>query len=420
MYRKCWTIPDRVFDILDTQTIEVEVEVVRAIRAYHRYFDENCQDDGFDVSTLSAKAQSVFWRVYDELHEANERYAAKCAVNQQNALAGVEKRQKKQSRKEKKKEWYQANKEKVNQKRRKSSNKSHDSLNKNVSSCLSSESEKVSSGLSSGCPQGVGEYGIAKNAANALIGSNGLNNIPTLHSGILLERGIGGKPSYPQEDVQNSSDTLRGKPKDGRFNNNRTSGLSCSKAEQTAQPAPFAVKEAVKGSEELRGNMRQFRQFGITERWQSGRAAVEAGSLQSCPVKLRPLDAECNSARGDRIVYSAPRIGTAASSARKDCAPTLSHNEKQCARESPHYCLKSAPHTPSSDEVLITKNFKIDFSDTVLSPYAKADKFLREGVEKWMIKNKLGCSIEKKWLARQIYKFAQRQGKLELLMGIET
>ena len=355
MYRKIWTIPDRVFDILDSYPEKIEVEVIRLIRAYHRFFDEYGTDNGFAPDGVSATAQAVFWRVYDELHDADMKYAQKCAVLSENGKKGVEARSKKKERKEAKKKWYRENREKVAQSRKKQRQK------------VSNNFDALSNTLSNNGAQSQADSQLQKAEANGYR-QYSLNNIPTLHSGILLERGFGGKPSYAQEVVDNVEP-----------NSNRTSGLSCSKAEQPARSTPFAGSEAVSGSV---GQLRQYEQFGITDRWQSGRAAVEAD-----------------------VAVSAPRMQSSASSARKDDAAN-------------RVCLPSAPHSPRVGEVLITKSFSIDFDDPVFQPYFRADKFLRRALNEWLIKNKIGCSVEKRWIAEQLVKFARRQGKEKVLMGV--
>ena len=387
MYRKVWTIPDRVFDILDDYPEAVEVEVIRLIRAYHRFFDDHGTDNGFAVDGVSPQAQAVFWRVYDELHDADMRYTEKCVVLSENGLKGVEAKNKKKARKEAKKKWYQENKEKVNQKRR-----------KKVSNNVSSGFDGVSSGLSSDCTQTQADQGLQKVQANANR-QYSLNNIPTLHSGILLEVGCGEKPSYAQEIVENIARAQPQGKTATQVISNQTGSLSCSKAEQPASPSPFADgSEAVRGSlGQLRNEgscgSRQYRQFGITAHYQSGRAAVATGS--------------------------APRFGTSASSARKIFAQTPVENTKPsaCGEKKPN--LLSAPHPPKEGEVLITKSFELDFDDPILQPYFRADRFLRGALQNWLIRNKIGCSVEKRWIAKQLVKFAKRQGKLKVLMGVE-
>jgi len=355
MYRKIWTIPDRVFDILDSYPEKIEVEVIRLIRAYHRFFDEYGTDNGFAMDGVSTTAQAVFWRVYDELHDADMKYAQKCAVLSENGKKGVEARSKKKERKEAKKKWYRENREKVSKQR------------KNHRQKVSNNFDALSNTLSNNGAQSQADSQLQKTQANGYR-QYSLNNIPTLHSGILLERGFGGKPSYAQGVVDKCTP-----------DNNRTSGLSCSKAEHPARSTPDASK-AVKGSV---GQLRQYEQFGITDRWQSGRAAVEAD-----------------------VAVSAPRMQSSACSARKDDAASS-------------VCLPSAPHSPRVGEVLITKSFAIDFDDPVFQPYFRADKFLRRALNEWLIKNKIGCSVEKRWIAQQLVKFARRQGKEKVLMGVD-
>ena len=215
---------------------------------------------------------------------------------------------------------------------------------------------------------------LAENLANAdrIIG---LNNIPSLCSEILLDRGCGGKTSYPQEETTAA---------DG--SSNQTSGLSCSKAVQTASSVAVCGSKAL-GSKAIRGSKAVKGSLAVYVPDGNNNLALSEDAV-SCGAKAPQSSA--------RKVYAA------------DAVP-----------RPPDRCLLSAPHEPRDGEILVTKKFKIDFDDPIFKPYFRADRFLKKGVENWIVANKLGCSIEKKWIARQIYAFAQRQGKLTVLMGVE-
>ena len=361
--RKMWAIPDRLFDNLADKPFEVQAEVLAKVRAYNHWWDDNHREDGFDF-TMSAAAMAEFFRVYDDLLEANTKYFAKCETLSQNAAAGVKKKQEKSVRRKKSKEYYDNHREAINSKRRGkySSVKKSQTKKKNCQTKTTDEST-----------QSQAEQAIAENSANAhkIIG---LNNNPSLRSELLLEREFEGKPSYPQEPVEKSEEPPTG-------------SLSGSKAEQTAGLTVVcskAVSPAGGGSEV----------FGSKESGSEddGREAVGQSRSEAVSAAKRCLSA---------------------SSARNVCAGGGAAKRDET-------CLLSAPHEPGDGEVLIKKNFQIDFEDRIFAPYKRADVFLRRGVAEWLVKNKLGCSVEKKWICRQIVKFAQNQGKIQVLMGVEN
>lgn len=361
MRRKSFAIPDRVFDILENQPMELEVEVLRTIRAYSHYWDDFGTDDGFDFDEMSLEAQRIFFRIYDELKETNEKYFAKCCILTENANASVKAKKKKSVRRKISKEYYENHRKAINSKRREeyAKNKKCQTKAKNATKKVSDESIQT---------QGGSELAEISANADRIIG---LNNIPSLCSEILLDRGCGGKTSFPQSTTATDQDS------------NQTSGLSCSKAVQTASSVAVCGSNdvrAVKGSKAVKGN-------GAVDVPQGNNVLAESTAV-SCGAR-------------------APQ-----SSARWLCAEA---EEPMQATK----CLLSAPHMPREDEILVTKKFKIDFNDPIFKPYFRADKFLKRGVEDWIVNNKLGCSIEKKWIARQIYAFAHRQGKLKVLMGVE-
>lgn len=355
MRRKMWAIPDRLFDILAGKPLELQAEVLTKVRAYNHYWDDNRSEDGFDFA-MSAAAMKEFFRIYDDLLEANKKYFAKCEILAQNATAGIKKKQEKSVRRKKSQEYYENHREAINSKRRRkySSDKKRSDEKQNCLTKTTDESTQTKAGQA-----------LSRNSANAhkIIG---LNNNPSLRSELLLERGYGGKPSYPQSSVD-KQETV---PANGLPGNEAVqtedSAAVCSKAVSPAGSGSIAGGSKDDGNEAMR---------------QSGNQAVSGG-------KMPP------------------------GSARNDCADAAEPGPKD-------WHLLSAPHPPKDGEVLIRKDFKIDFEDRIFAPYKRADKFLRQGVTEWLVKNKLGCSVEKKWICRQIVNFAQRQGKFQTLLGVE-
>ena len=188
-YRKAWTIPDRVFDILARFEPEVELDVIHAIRSYSKFWDEWGNDEGFSYDFSSDFACAVFYAVFDELKTYNQQYFERCQVLSENARVGVVKRKQKEVKRKGSDESTQ--------------NKSEQALQRKSA------------------------------IAHRIIG---LNKLTSLHSESLLGKreceGEGG--SCPHEAVGNS---------------NQTGSLSCSKAVATGCAAPVASK-AVRGSKD--------------------------------------------------------------------------------------------------------------------------------------------------------------------------
>mgnify|MGYP003291678951 CR=1 FL=1 len=68
-------------------------------------------------------------------------------------------------------------------------------------------------------------------------------------------------------------------------------------------------------------------------------------------------------------------------------------------------------------EITIGPDFEIDFQDRIFEPYCLAKGEIAQAVQRWIIKNKLGQTVDKAFICRQIVNFATRQGKLKELMG---
>lgn len=369
--RKGWICIDRMYDIIDAEGLpmEVEVELGRAMRAYSHYWDKFQTDDGFDFDMMSLPSQRVFFRLYDDLKEANSKYYEKCRVLSENAQAGVVRRKEKKVRRKISKKYYENNREAINSKRRSQyAQKSSDIKKGQTKGKIYAEK------MSDESTQALECVSVAQNSANAhrIIG---LNNNPSLHSELLLERGYGGKQSDPQTEVEGV-----------KHNNNPTSGLSCSKAGQT-ECASSVCSKAVSGNR-IAGNKGSKSSKAIGSKIVPQNEAVPVSCLAVSGGYSPP-----SSARNVCAAGSADRFGTKS--------------------------LLSAPHTPRADEVLISKDFRVDFNDPEFEPLKRADKWLTRGVEDWLKGNKLGCSIEKRWLRQLFLNFAKRQGKLGVLMGVD-
>lgn len=360
MYRRAWAIPDRVFDILVRFGPEVELDVIHAIRAYSKYWDEFETDEGFDYDFSYDAAMGIFYSVFDELKAYNQQYFERCQSNSENAVAGVKKRHTKSVTRKRQSRYYEKHREAINSKRR------SDYAGKTKIKKASYENKKsvIRKALDESSQSEL-RQGVSKKSAIAHIGINGLNKHSSLHSESLLgkegcrERG----GSYPQLVVD--------KPPQPPPNNNRTSGLSCSKAVPPWCASPGGGSKGNNGSEAI----------GI---------AGNIGNRGSCGFGKAVND----SAKG--------------MSAQSALVPNKRPRE-----------LLSAPHVPREGEVKITNDWVIDTDDEYFYPYRRMDPFLKRGVEDWLKNNKLGCSVEKRWICRLIGNFAKRQGKLKTLMGVD-
>lgn len=379
--RKSFAIPDRVFDILNDYPEEIEIEVLRTVRAYCRYWGVHRTDEGFNFDTMSILAQRVFFRIYDELLENNQKYYAKCAAMRENALAGVKIVQSKKRLNKRNRRYYEKHKKRILENRRKRY-QTRDCEDKNNKKASEKFSEKRLNKTTEQFDAALETLGIAENSAIAPR-ITGLNNTPSLRSVVLLERGFGGKPGYPQGSCEQVGSS-----------ESPASGLPGSKAGQAGRSGPVCSKAV--GSEAVRDAAvaAAVGQLGSEAAGQSGSRA--GGSCSSVPPSGAPQSGGCLPPR----------------SARSDCAATSAANPWP-------KIWKSAPHPPEPDEVKITKKFKIDFSDPVFRLYHRADKMVVYGLEHWLRRELIGRSVEKTWLAHQIETFHKRHGKLNILLGVD-
>lgn len=364
-FRKAWTIPDRVFDVLEHFTPEVGFEVLSAVRAYSHYWDLIRSDEGFDFDFSSDLCRAVFLSVYNELKDLNFQYFLRCSAMADNAMVGQVKRKQKEVKRKKQNRYYENHRDAINSRRRSKYAKVSGKTKRS-----DENTEEVKQKGSDERVQSVADKDVARNSAIAhkIIG---LNNNPSLRSELLLGNGDckGEGSSCPQSHHE---------PPQPQFS---TDSLSSNKAGQTVGTAPVCSKavgsNGIAGSKGIKGSM------AVGNKEQGSRHGA-FGCI------------------GKAVTYSADDV----------CADAGADNSHTID-------VLSAPHMVREGEVLITRDFKIDFRDEIFGPYYRADRFLRQGVEDWLKDNKLGCSVEKRWIARLIYNFAKRQGKVGVLMGVE-
>lgn len=355
-YRKAWTIPDRVFDILARFEPEVELDVIHAIRAYSKFWDEFGSDEGFSYDFSSDVSMTIFYAIYDDLQTYNQQYFEKCLAMVENANAGVAKRKTKTVIRKRQARYYENHREAINSKRRAkyARNTKTDERNTKMS-------ESVKRKASDESTQNKSEQGLQRKSAIAhrIIG---LNKLTSLHSESLL-----GKRECEGEGGSCAHEGVESNPADS---------LPCSEAVAPGCASPVASK-AVRGS-------------------------MDRGSMDSGSKDSGSRATGSAAASSDKAVNELGRRSRAAEPPGADSQVLL-----------------SAPHPVREGEVLITRNFKIDLADEIFYDYRRMDPFLKKGVEEWLVGNKLGCSVEKRWIGRLIINFAKRQGKLATLMGAD-
>lgn len=380
--REAYMMPRSIRKALEGRfPAEIILEVFYAVDDYAYYWDEHRSGKGFDFSYLSPQAQLAFAMVLDVIDEYNAGYYRRNDAQRNNAQIGADKRKAAKRKTKRQTTYYENNREEINRKRREAYKLKKERENRQISERQTKNDDcdgDVIRKTSDEGNQHQSEQVFVENQAMA-DGIIGYCN-SSLRSELLhWKEGVG------ENQVINSpvvDETVKGQ--------SPTDGLSGSKAVQTGRSVPvcsWAVgghPAAVRGTPQGAGS--------------KGKSAVEdTQPLQPAALK-----------GGNKAVSGG--ITPPPSSARMDCAAALAANKQ------PKPWL-SAPHEPGEDEVRITKSFKIDFTDPIFKPYARADQTVRIGLESWLKKNKMGCSVEKKWLCKQIVAFSRNQGKLGGLLG---
>lgn len=360
---------------------EIILEVFYAVDDYAYYWDEHRSGKGFDFSYLSPQAQSAFAMVLDVINEYNAGYYRRSEAQRNNAQIGADKRKAAKRKTKRQTTYYENNREEINRKRREAYKLKKERENRQTSERQAKDDDyddDVIRKTSDESNQHHSEQAFAENPATA-DGITGYCN-SSLRSELLhWKEGVG------ENQVINSpvvNETGKGQ--------SPTGGLSGSKAVQTGRSVPVCSRAVGGHPAAVRGTPQ-----GVGSK---GKLAVE-GTL---PPKPAALEGGSSAVSGG--------MTPPPSSARLDCAAP------SAAKKQPKPWL-SAPHEPREDEVRITKSFKIDFTDPIFKPYARADQTVRIGLESWLKKNKMGCSVEKKWLCKQIVAFSRNQGKLGVLLG---
>ena len=432
--RESYMMPRDVRRSLDGRfPAEIILEVFYAVDDYAYYWDEHRSGEGFDFSYLSPPAQVAFAMVLDVIDEYNAGYYRKSDAQRNNAQIGVERRQEAKRRSKRQAAYYENNREEINRRRREKyeeeksfrmtqKRKTKNDCNsaggvvrqgveqdfsgyeechtknknviRNVKRKMSCESVQSQSGQAFGAEAACITKRHAKNEnvkrktscerPQSLCGKEFAENSAMAHriigycnSSLRSELPGYGKGGVGENQVMHNAPVDN--PAAGQF---PTSGLSGSKAVQTGRTVPVCSKAVDGHPAAARVTPQGEESQRNTAVGENGSKAVSGGILPP------PSSARMDYAAGSKL--------------KPPLKPWL-----------------SAPHEPGADEVKITQNFKIDFTDPIFKPYAAADTTLRVGLENWLKKKKMGCSVEKKWLCRQIVAFARNQGKLWVLMGVD-
>ena len=475
--RKLIGVPDALFDTLEDYPTETAWEVFQAVRAYVHFWDIHRTDDGFDVSAMSADGKAVFRSVVKKLRQYSADYygvrleegsemtalAAKTAsvpvreaqashngtlavideTDSDNACDGVKNgtqttaamaRKKERLRKKK---WRKKKAKVLKEDKRDIKTGStpcatrdsgenfglevlkedkrdiktgstpcatRDSGGNFCSEVLKEDRRDIKTGSTPCATRDSGDFSLAHVYILFKLLDYNYSNSKDYWKG-----GMGENQVIHNKGVDNPVDNLN---HGGSVNSNPTSGLSGSKAVSVA-----AVPATSDSKEEGRKGEREDRDLPAAEAaGGDSKAEACAGGAGEPLVErgdnLNSLERQAQTPFAGRSCLSenSKRHGLRPGSAKEVCGDAPSAKE---------FHLLSAPHAVTVGEVFIDRNFKIDFSNEFFSPYRKADGFLRRGVEKWLIANKYGCSVEKRWICGLIYKFARRQGKVATLLGAD-
>lgn len=339
---------------------EVILEVFYAVDDYSMYWDINRTGEGFDIAHLSNEAKIAFRMIYEAITKYNENYIHRQMVNKENALVGADKRRQQEEKNKKRREDYKKQKEEP---QRHKSEDFEQGCGQVGATCQKREDIILDEAQKDGC------FRFAKKQTKTILSPKVEKTLSESRRSLigLLVTDNSSKEELSvvtEERECEGKHFIHKKTGDKIFpdaRNNPTSGLSGNNLRDTADKTLEGKgSKAVRGSKAIKGNK-----------------------------AVRQSKAHKRQRQDDKRAVSSKFSG----------------KDGFCSRFS-HYDL----------EIVIDERFEIDFFDPAFEPYNVADDFLKKGVEKWMMAHKLGRSIEKKWIAKQIWKFACNQGKSEIFI----
>lgn len=420
LIRDAFMVPRTVRDaLLGDFPPEVFCEVICAIDDYARYWEIHQTGEGFDISDLSPVAKVAFKMVYKTITEYNSRYLQKVLANSWNASSGWEKRRGADERNRRRREAYAAKKGRIkevdcselagNDKddataagRNERVAKKEEAVvdNMGVSSDfmddeeLSNGDETMTKAVTKTVDEALSSNGLSESMRSH--GVIGFNNNLVKHSVVIEERGCGGKQVIHRPVVDNPPDNH---PSDGLTGNNPAAvpaegsnrRLDAGNkpdppdadpaAESAGKPKPDALAAMGKGQWEAQA-------FGLPA---EGREMPETGNVPPEGGNKRPP------------TRPSPGAGEGESSASVHVRGGGWDKDQQPKR------------WPAGDEVVILPDFRLDFLDPKIADLNFLDDFLIRGVEDKLKAWKTGRSVEKWWIRRLIFRFAENQGRTESL-----
>ncbi len=395
--RDMFLIPRQVADkIYHRFGVAMLGEFVRLVDMYQRHWDIYGSGEGFDFSDYGDNVLVYFDIVQDKIDEKNREYFAKCDALVLNALKAAAKRKQAAARKIQKNNWYRQNAEATNEKRRQKyaarklqqaglDSRGHKfaaplSGRDNDRSCADNDVKPVDNSLLSKV------YGMdnEKKDVSAPLSSK----MSSESSPAQADKGAAPKQPNRQQDYgyyghKVLNKVLRhngeGAVVDKSLCHNPTAGLSGHNLDGRGHKPPEAVGRKVVGRNPA------CRQEEVV------RTSVD--DLGPLPQARKPLAHNAPQPPRRQLPAGEPELGN------------------KSVRQSQSGLTVWLP-----DSVIIGDDFKIDLTDEYFKPFARADKFLRCGFENWCVRELKGEKHDKKWLRKQLQKFAARQGKLKYLL----
>ena len=398
MFREAYNIPlNRIFELLEGFPPTVFVEVLSAVRDYCRYWDEHAGCTGFVPPEMSDAARIVWNGIKNKLAKSNEDYFAFCASQREKSRKAVEAKEKRREKRCREQKRYADRKEEINHRRRQkyASQKARqnvreavDNLPKNGNKTMLKTFFVCHKKAADESPLNQADKGIAKNrpAGDRILG---LNNNLVKHSVVIGERGYGGKQVIHKPPVDKFA--IDNSPPDGLAGNNPVAAARGNNRPGAAgnTPSPPLADTAAAGCGQ----------------WAMGNGQREPGKRQPMIGSRRRTTDNAPPVGGNRRPPTRPSPG----------AGEGESSASVCVRLPSRAKTEPPVRWPPGREVVIGENFRLDFLDPELADLNFLDDRLVNAVESKLVDWKCGRSVEKWWIRRLIFKFAENQGRTESL-----
>ena len=389
-----------IMDLLEDLPPSFVAEVMTLVRDYCRYWDEWETDDGFELPEMSAVARVVWNGVKKKLKASNEKYFYFVECQREKSEKAVAAQKRRQEKRERDRQYYSENKEEINQRRRRKYAAAAVDKFEETAENETDEEQNMSfvsqTTLTDESPLNHTEQGTAENlpAGDRIIG---LNNNLVKHSVVIEERGYGGKQVIHRPVVDKFTDYNH--PSSGLTGNNPAAvpaegNNRLSRAGNKPDPpdADPAVESAGKPKPDALAAM-------CKGQWKTPADGLPAGNREMPETGSKPPDG------GNKRPPTRPSPGAG------EGESSASVHVRGCGRDKD----KPPKRWPAGDEVVIDEDFRLDFLDPKLADLNFLDDFLIRGVEDKLKAWKTGRSVEKWWIRRLIFRFAENQGRTESL-----